>query len=234
MSDLFTVEEHTLANDIKEKAMTLTTLALAHNDVALYKMLNDFIMIADPKMNRKVHKVAKQFESTVVEGINREAASKIADAIIKSPKSCLQVAQNLIKLKNQNNDIVKYFKKTIDVIKQKLGIFETLDQTKRHLRTLIESEAGDREKKLTAPNIDKDTGDILYHMDMATRHLDVLVSYELIMPHAGEITSISSSIQELAQRLRAELETKRTPLDSEERKQETEQEREKLPQAPTK
>jgi hypothetical protein len=46
---------------------------------------------------------------------------------------------------------------------------------------------------------------------MATRHLDVLVDYTLILNHAGEVTGISSSIQELAQRIRAELEAQRTP-----------------------
>jgi len=215
MSDLFTVEEHTLANDIKDKAMTLSTLALANNDVALHKMLSDLIMIAAPKMNQKIRKVSKQFENVVVnERINRESAVKIADAIVKSPKSCLQVAGNLIKIKNNNGDVVKYFKNVIDVIKQKLGIIESLDNTKRHLQSLIEAEKtgpSDEKKHLTAPSKDRDTGEILYHLDMATRHLDVLVDYTLILNHAGEVTGISSSIQELAQRIRAELEAQRTP-----------------------
>jgi hypothetical protein len=94
MSDLFTVEEHTLANDLSAKAMTLTTLALSNNDVALYKMLSDLIMVAAPKLNQKIKKVSKQFENVIVnERIDRDHAAKIADAIVRSPKSCLQYCQ---------------------------------------------------------------------------------------------------------------------------------------------
>jgi hypothetical protein len=117
-------------------------------------------------------------------------------------------------VQNRVFNIVKYFKNVIDVIKQKLGIIESLDNTKRHLRSLIEAEksgASDEKKQLTAPSKDLHTGEILYHLDMATRHLDVLVDYTLVLNHAGEVASISSKIQELAQRIRAELEAQRTP-----------------------
>lgn len=226
MSDLFTVEEHSLANELKEKAMTLTTLSLSGNDVALQNILSDLIKISAPKLNQKIKKISKQFESIAInERINREAAAKIADAIVKSPKSCLQVAANLIKIKNTNGNIVKYFKNVIETIKQKLGIFENTNEVKQSIANMMLSELSDEKQekttsqKLSAPSKDRDTGEILYHLDMATRHLDVLVDYTLVAEHAGEVTSISSEIQELAQRIRAELEAQRTPYDSEDREE---------------
>lgn len=221
--DLYTVEEHTLARDIADKSLTLVNLALANNDVALHNILNDLINIAFPRLNDKAKNKKRQYESVVSERTTRESAVQIADAIVKSPKSCLKVAQNLIKLKTTQRDVVKYFKDTVGVIKQKLGLSEGLDETKTFLRQLIEAdeEKQDKKKALKAPSKDRDIGEILYHLDMSTRHLDVLVDYALIAAHAGEVTSIASSIQELAQRIRTELEAARTPYDEQHQEEET-------------
>lgn len=87
-----------------------------------------------------------------------------------------------------------------------------LTSIKSHLRNLIAEERKDTDDKgeykakgTRGASKDKDVGEILYHLDMGTRHLDVLQDYEEVATHKDELASISSTIQNLAQRIRAEI-----------------------------
>lgn len=51
----------------------------------------------------------------------------------------------------------------------------------------------------------QDIADILYHLDVATRHMDALVGFGIVARHADEVVTISSKMQQLAQNIREEL-----------------------------
>jgi hypothetical protein len=209
--DLYTVAEHELAQDIKQSASTLVSLALAGNDVGLYNMLDDLMNIASPPMNKKLKREFKNDEQQIhKERPNRQVVIKIADAISQNSKICLQIAQQILAAKTKGKNTVEAFKNIIRKIQASLGLVESIKDIKNIL-----SEADDDSKKIAPPeqNTDKEEGDILYHLDVATRHVDVLVNFSLIHGHEDEIVAISTQIQELAQRLRTELEAKRVPYD---------------------
>lgn len=207
MSDLFTVVEHEIAQRIQQNASTLTALALAHNDIGLYNMLNDIVMMGS--------KVRKEGFVPTTKGVNRQVVTRIAEKLSNDTTLCLQLAQNLWLQARNKKPLVNVFKGAVDKIKQKLGIQESLDMTRDYLKRNLNEANGD--KKIAPPSehvvSDKEEGDILYHLDIATRHIDVLVDFKMIHGHEDEIMQLSSQIQDLAQRLRSELEARRTPYD---------------------
>lgn len=81
----------------------------------------------------------------------------------------------------------------------------------RELKSLTElrkdtDEKGSYKAKNTrAPSKAKDEGEILYHLDMGTRHMDVLQDYEEVMTHRSELAQISKTIQALAGKIRDEI-----------------------------
>lgn len=211
--DLFTVEEHDLARDIQQNASTLISLSMSNNDVGLYNMLNDLLTISAPKFNQKLKREFKNDEVTLnKKRPNVQIVSKLAEVIAKNSKLSLQIAQRLLLTKTKGGNTVELFKTIVQQLKNKLGLKESLDDTKAYL---LEANDDADAKKIAPPeqNTDKEEGDILYHLDVATRHVDVLVNFALIHGHEDEIVAISTQIQELAQRLRSELEAKRVPYD---------------------
>lgn len=157
-------------------------------------------------------------ELILLEGINPQVVEKVANIIgnpaDRAQNSRLQLAHQMIKSYPDSGKYVKIFMAAVTKIKDRLAIKENKISSLTGMKKfLLEEEEKEERKGTSAPSKDRDTGEILYHLDMATRHLDVLVDYTLIAGHEDEILTISSAIQKLAQNLRAELEAQRTPLD---------------------
>lgn len=180
-----------------------------------------------PSMRKPVGLRRRRFEGfetddeVLLERVDPQTLETITDVLThpgeKAQKSRLQIAQRMIRAYPNSREFVKTFIGAINMIKRKLGLQESTENfggVLQELRRLNERDDDDHDNEGTsAPSKDRDTGEILYHLDMSTRHLDVLVDYTLIAGHEDQIVRISSAIQKLAQQLRSELEAQRTPLD---------------------
>lgn len=179
---LYTVEEHRLAEAIKENATKLVSLALQNKLTLLSVALT-------------TASKGKKFNISESHLSPPELITKI---ISESHSSRLALARSILTAPDNDNYRARKFVLAIDEIKNKLGLSEGLDHTKSYLRTLVEAEV-DTNKRA------QEIADILYHLDVATRHIDGLVGFGLIAQHSDEIVSISSDMQVLAQRIRTEL-----------------------------
>jgi hypothetical protein len=177
---------------------------------------------AEPRVNRPLNARQQQASRSIYEVSAEE--QRIAERIVKNSAKIATHLWGIVQIasKKQATEIDGAISNALNTMwpiiigRQN----SSLDKVKSYLQLLL-SEAdngdkGDDKKTTSGPSKDRDTGEILYHLDMATRHLDVLVDYTLVMGHEEEIVSISSSVQELAQRLRSELEAARVPLDERE------------------
>lgn len=133
------------------------------------------------------------------------------------------IAHGIIQSFDKGNvkDVVNTMRALYDKVGSEKVVKETrLSSIKARLQNLIAEERKDTDEKgeykakgTHGASQDKDVGEILYHLDMGTRHLDVLQDYEEVTAHKDELATISSTIQALAQRIRAEIQKTAAPAE---------------------
>jgi len=227
---VYTDEETYLAGAIKDHAQRLAMLAVAGDEIGLMNELDTMITSAigggrpkkraeDPRRrvirNFEKPSIRQRTEAVMFEYVDKDAVVAVTKILSgegsKAANSRMQLAQNMLRAYNSGSkSYITMFKRAIQLIKKHLGLLEGIDEFEAVKALLREEE---NNATTAGPSKDRDTGEILYHLDMATRHLDVLVDYTLIAGHEDEITQISSAVQRLAQGLRSELEATRTPYD---------------------
>ena len=227
-SYMFTEEEHALADGIKDNASRLARFALANNEIGLMNELEILISNAisgrspkragDPR-RRSIRQREKgvRYESFDLENddflLEASYTPEILDRITnilassgdKGNKSRLQLAQRMIKAYPKFEKCLIIFQSAINMIKRHLGLRESIDDNDLLIFEDDKKEKKPKKKLSSGPSKDRDIGEILYHLDMSTRHLDVLVDYTMVAGHEKDIVTISSSIQKLAHMFRREL-----------------------------
>jgi hypothetical protein len=229
---VYTEEELALAGDIAHNARALVTYVINKDEVRLHNALSGMIEMAlatryrkpvDAPRRRAVRGFEVKTPGLSVEGyedheavllervgeVGADVYGKIVSLLQaesgRAAESRMRIASAIIRLHDDRRDYLDYFSRTVTDLYNKLSTTGKLGEAKRRLREAEEKEVS----KSDAPFKDKGAGEILYHLDMAARHLDVLVDYTAVAGHEDELLTLSAEVQKLAQIIRAELRDRR-------------------------